>query len=132
MVKYAFFILLKERSKYFVLRLITAMICVFSLLFEFLNMKTIFNYILMKASKTLHGFYFVQRDYGRRLKDIEILTSTNNLDWENLGQFQLQDHNGGQSIILQTDKLAQYFKIVIKSNHDSGGANACLSELGAF
>ncbi|MBC8988009.1 discoidin domain-containing protein [Pedobacter sp. N36a] len=86
----------------------------------------------MKAAKTIHGFYFVQRDYGRRLKDIEILTSINNLDWVNLGQFQLQNYNGGQSITLPTNRLAQYFKIIITSNHDSGGSNACLSEIGAF
>lgn len=86
----------------------------------------------MKASKTIHGINFVQRDYGRRLKDIQILTSTNNVDWENIGQFQLLNYNGGQSINFPSAKVAQYFKVIITSNHDSGGTNASLSEISVY
>lgn len=85
----------------------------------------------MQQQLAAKGFVFEQRSGARRVKDIELFTSTDNVSWESAGNHQLSDYGGQQSITLPAPRNFRYFKIVMKSSHD-GEKFAALAEAGVF
>src|SRR5690606_5198958 len=47
----------------------------------------------MGEEATVDGFIFSQKDGDRKIKELEILISNDNSNWESLGQFSLNDIN---------------------------------------
>ena len=68
---------------------------------------------------TANGFSFLQRNnLSRSIKDIEILVSTDNQNWNSLGSFTLREVNSIQHINLNTPTNFRYFKIIGNSAYD--------------
>lgn len=77
----------------------------------------------MKAVKDVDGIQFAQRQSGTRgVNLIEIEVSDNKEEWRSLGEFNLINVTAPQLVEFEELESFQYFKIVIKSGHDDGGA----------
>jgi len=85
----------------------------------------------MTQEQIVKGFEFIQRNGSRKVKDIEIQVSLNDVSWESLGDFVLTDTAGKQNIDLALDKSFRYFKIIAKSAHD-GQQFAAFAEISPF
>ena len=85
----------------------------------------------MKQLLPAKGFTLTQRSGQRKVKDIELLISNDNISWESLGNHQLKDYAGQQVVRLTSGKIFRYFKILINSAHD-GLQYAALAEAGVF
>lgn len=80
----------------------------------------------------IDGFIINQKTGDRKIKELEILVSTDNTTWENVGTFTLNNIDQlKQYIDLPTKKECRYFKLVPGSGHDSQHQPA-LAEVGAF
>ncbi len=77
------------------------------------------------------GFSFLQRDGMRKVKDIEILVSNDNTQWESMGDFQLKEINTLHHVYLSNKASFRYFKIVAKSAFD-GQQFAAMAEIMCF
>jgi len=77
------------------------------------------------------GFSFLQRDGMRKVKDIEIMVSTDNTQWESMGNFQLKEINTLHHIKLNKKTSFRYFKIIAKSAFD-GQQYAAMAEIMCF
>ena len=77
----------------------------------------------MKEINEVNGFEFFQRQSGTRgVNLIEIKISDDNETWSSLGEFNLLNITAGQKIEFEELQSFQYFKIIMKSGHDDGGA----------
>lgn len=77
----------------------------------------------MKAAKEINGIQFAQRQSGTRgVNLIEIEVSDDKEDWRSIGEFNLLNITAPQLIEFEELESFQYFKIIIKSGHDDGGA----------
>jgi hypothetical protein len=85
----------------------------------------------MKQSLSAKGFTLSQRSGQRKVKDIELLISSDNSSWESLGNHQLNDFAGQQVVNLSNSKTFRYFKIVMNTAHD-GQSFAALAKAGVF
>ena len=86
----------------------------------------------MGQSKTVDGFRFSQRQsLSRTVKDIEIQVSSDNSNWQSLGDFVLQNTAAPQDINVSASEAFQYFKFIAKSAHD-GTDNAAMAEISAY
>ncbi|MDE5422147.1 discoidin domain-containing protein [Ancylomarina sp. DW003] len=97
------------------------------------NATTFPHYLVIDMNKVLDvkGFSFLQRDGMRKVKDIEILVSTDNTQWESLGDFQLKDVNTLHHINLVEKKSFRYFKFIANSAFD-GQQYAAMAEIKCF
>jgi len=77
------------------------------------------------------GFSFLQRDGMRKVKDIEIFVSTDNTQWESIGNYQLKDINTLHHIYIPNKTNFRYFKVVAKSAFD-GDQYAAMAEIMCF
>ena len=77
------------------------------------------------------GFSFLQRDGMRKVKNIEILVSTDNTQWESMGDFQLKEINTLHHINFNNKTSFRYFKIIAKSAFD-GQQYAAMAEIMCF
>lgn len=77
------------------------------------------------------GFSFLQRDGMRKIKDIEILVSADNTQWESMGDFQLKEINTLHHITLSQKTSFRYFKIIGNSAFD-GDKYAAMAEIMCF
>ncbi|WP_420320458.1 discoidin domain-containing protein [Flagellimonas sp.] len=69
---------------------------------------------------TAKGFAFIQRyNLSRAVKDIEILVSDDNVTWNSLGNFVLNEVNTAQNILLDSEVSFSYIKIEAKSAYDA-------------
>lgn len=86
-------------------------------------------------TKSMHyvdGFSFVQKNDDRRIKNIQILISENNEDWEDLGNFFLFNNGGNELYVdLLSRKHLRYFKLVPIDGHDAKEQPG-LAEVGMF
>ncbi|WP_300598421.1 family 43 glycosylhydrolase [Niabella sp.] len=74
----------------------------------------------MGETATVDGFVISQKDGDRKIKELEVLVSNDNTDWESQGVFTLNDVNLlRQFIDLPQRKQFRYFKLVPKSGYDS-------------
>ncbi|MBZ4191333.1 family 43 glycosylhydrolase [Niabella beijingensis] len=74
----------------------------------------------MGETAAVDGFIISQKDGDRKIKELELLVSNDNNDWESLGLFTLNDVNLlRQFIDLPQRKQFRYFKLVPKSGYDS-------------
>jgi len=92
------------------------------------------HYIIidMGESHSVEGFQFSQRQsLSRAVKGIEIQISSDNTNWESLGDFTLQNVKSKQNISLPETKTFKYFKFIAKSSHD-GTDNATMAEIAAY
>ncbi|GGK45980.1 MULTISPECIES: DUF3472 domain-containing protein [Flavobacteriaceae] len=86
----------------------------------------------MGQSNTVDGFSFSQRQtLSRAVKDIEIQISSDNTNWESLGDFVLQNIKSKQYIGFSEEKSFRYFKFIVKSAHD-GSKNATMAEISTY
>ena len=86
----------------------------------------------MGESYTIDGFQFYQRQtLSRTVKDFEIQISSDNANWESLGEFELEKNTTGQNINLPEAKTLRYFKFIAKTAHD-GTDNAALAEIATY
>jgi hypothetical protein len=77
------------------------------------------------------GFTFTQRAGSSKIKDMQILTSNDNISWAVLGNYVLKDIGGPQFIYLPSPKTFKYFKVIVTSATDSR-QYASLAEVGVF
>ncbi len=86
----------------------------------------------LKSSLTMEGIAFNQRStLSRAVKDIEILISTDNVSWESLGDFTLQNSSSTQEMDFGEEKTLQYIKVRMISSHD-GDRFAALAEVSPY
>lgn len=77
----------------------------------------------MKAIKEVEGIQFAQRQSGSRgINLIEIEVSADNADWRSLGEFNLTNVTAPQLVEFEEVEAFQYFRIIVKSGYDDGGA----------
>lgn len=77
----------------------------------------------MMGAKEINGIEFAQRQAGTRgINLIEIEVSDDNADWRSLGEFNLLNITAPQLIEFEELETFQYFRIIIKSGYDDGGA----------
>lgn len=78
-----------------------------------------------KEVLNIDGFEFHQRQSGTRaIKELEILVSNDNVQWESLGEFTLLNIVAPQTIELEESKSFRYFKLVTKSAYDGTNFSA--------
>ena len=83
----------------------------------------------MQQNLTTKAFTLAQRGGQRKVKDIELLISNNNTNWESLGNFVLRNYGGQQIVSLPANKTFRYFKIIMNTAYD-GLQFAALAEAG--
>ncbi|WP_054715959.1 discoidin domain-containing protein [Marinifilum fragile] len=81
--------------------------------------------------QNVSGFSFLQRDGMRKVQDIEILVSNDNIQWESMGNFQLKEINTLHHVNLSNETKFRYFKIIMNSAFD-GQQFAALAEIMCF
>ncbi|WP_335966558.1 DUF3472 domain-containing protein [Galbibacter sp. PAP.153] len=84
-----------------------------------------------KEEQAVNGFLFVQRNGSRKVQDIEIQVSNDNVDWKSLGTFNLANTSSPQNIGLSQTETFRYFKIIAIAAID-GQQFAAIAELGAY
>lgn len=91
------------------------------------------HYFVMNMGQALQvdGFTFRQRSGSSKIKDMQILTSTDNISWISLGNYTLTNAGGPQNIYLPGPATFKYFKVVVTSATD-GRQYASLAEIGVF
>ncbi|WP_443939304.1 discoidin domain-containing protein [Pedobacter sp. MW01-1-1] len=81
---------------------------------------------------TANGLSLLQRSsLSRSVKDFEILTSNDGINFSTQGDFVAANNSGIQYFNFPSAQTFQYFKIIAKSAHD-GAQFACLAELGLY
>lgn len=85
----------------------------------------------MNEELTVEGFSFLQRDGMRKVKDVEILISADNENWQSQGNFTLKNINTIHHINLPKKETFRYFKIIAKSAFD-GEQFAAMAEIKCF
>ncbi|MEP2509584.1 MAG: hypothetical protein ABJH72_09520, partial [Reichenbachiella sp.] len=85
----------------------------------------------MNEELVINGFSFLQRDGSRKIKDVEIQTSIDNMAWQSQGDYVLQEINTYQHIELVEPNTFRYFKVIAKSAFD-GLQFAALAEVKCF
>lgn len=85
----------------------------------------------MGEEKIVKGFSFLQRDGMRKVKDIEVLVSTDKINWESKGDFELKRINTIHHVNLESEASFRYFKIKAKTAFD-GDKFAALAEIKCF
>lgn len=89
----------------------------------------------MKEMLEVKGFYFLTRQNSQngRPKSVEIVVSENNIDWEVLGTYPLENITTRQEVVLDNLKTFRYarFNFNEPTNH-VGQAHATMAEIGTF
>jgi hypothetical protein len=85
----------------------------------------------MADIKPVNRFTFVQRSGGSKPKDIQIQISTDNVTWQNAGNYVLPNAPGPAYINLSSTQHFRYFKVTISSSTD-GTQWAALNEIGTY
>ena len=85
----------------------------------------------MGENVAVNGFSFLQRDGMRKIKDIEILISTDNKIWLSKGDYVLKNINTTHHVNLDGESTFRYFKIKAKSAFD-GDQFAALAEIKCY
>jgi len=87
--------------------------------------------INMGSALQIDGFTFTQRSGSSKIKDMQILTSSDNVSWTSRGNYTLKDVGGPQHIYLPSSLTFKYLKVVVTSATD-GRQYASLAEIGVF
>ncbi|KIO75435.1 hypothetical protein TH53_20925 [Pedobacter lusitanus] len=97
------------------------------------NAPTFPHYLTINMGQALEvgGFTFTQRAGSSKIKDMQLLTSNDNITWTSIGNYTLKDSGGPQFVYLPAAKIFQYFKIMVTSATD-GRQYASLAEVGTF
>lgn len=85
-------------------------------------------------SLTASGVTINQRqDLWRMVKDVDILVSTDNVNWDSAGSFVVPNVKTASKLAFSELKTFRYFKIIVKSNYDASAPNkSCIAELGLY
>lgn len=88
----------------------------------------------LSRSLTVDGFTIMLRSGAyRAVKDVEILTSSDNQTWTSAGNFVVPKVSTESRIPFGTSKTFRYLKIIVKSNYDTAEPNkSCIAELGLY
>ncbi|WP_413997894.1 BT_3987 domain-containing protein [Flavobacterium sp. W1B] len=89
----------------------------------------------MKNAQKVNGIEFAQRQPGaaRAVKLIELEVSDDNVNWRTLGEFTLGSGAAPQSVAFQKLETFRYFKTIIKTGYNDGGAGyTALSEVSPY
>lgn len=86
----------------------------------------------LNSTQTIEGIAFSQRsNLSRSVKKLEILISTDNLTWESLGDFTLQNNSSIQELDFGEEILLKYVKVISKSSYDGKGF-AAIAEVSPY
>jgi len=86
----------------------------------------------MGAEQDVDGFMIAQKAGDRKVKQIEISVSMDNVTWNNVGVFYLNNvDTATQYLKLQQQKNFRYFKLIPKTGHDAQKQPG-LAEVGVF
>lgn len=88
----------------------------------------------MKTMNKVSGIEFAQRQSGTRgVKLTEIEVSDDNVNWRTLGEYTLLNIIAPQQVDFKKSESFQYFRIIIKSGYNDGGAAfVALGEVSPF
>jgi hypothetical protein len=88
----------------------------------------------MKTANKVHGFEIVGRQGGsRHAKDIELLASSDNVNWKSVANVTLQNVSTPQQVPFLNMETMRYFKILVKSGYNDGGkAYVTLGEVSPY
>ncbi|MEH0153147.1 DUF3472 domain-containing protein [Limibacter armeniacum] len=84
-----------------------------------------------KQTQSADGVAFVQRNGSRKVKDIQIEVSTDNLNWTSMGTFVLQNTAAEQYIDFSQTTSFRYVKVTMSSAYD-GLSFAAMAEVSPF
>lgn len=85
----------------------------------------------LSSATSADGIHFIQRDGSRKVKDIEIQVSDDNINWQSLGNYLLANDASSQHTDLPQRETFRYLKVIMKSAHD-GADFAAMAEVGAY
>lgn len=86
----------------------------------------------MAAKTDLDGLSLVQKTTDRKVKTLQILTSDDNINWQNQGDFTLQNKDMTEQLIPFGARVScRYFKLVPKAGYDTQQQPG-LAEVGAY
>ncbi len=85
----------------------------------------------LKESKSVKGLTIVQRNGSRKIKEFEILGSTDGENWESIGNFSLDNSANPQDFNFPTQVSLKYFRFKPISSHD-GNRFAALAEISLY
>ncbi|MEE9364115.1 MAG: DUF3472 domain-containing protein [Cellulophaga sp.] len=86
----------------------------------------------MGQLNTINGFRFSQRQsLSRAVENIEIQISIDNINWESVGDFVLENVANPQNVDLSESKTLRYFKFIAKSSHD-GSDNSAIADINVY
>jgi len=87
----------------------------------------------MGSVKTADGFTINQRqDVYRMVKDVEVMISSDNINWASTGNYVINSIAAQQRISFGAAKTFRYFKVVVKSNYDNSTNRSCIAEIGIY
>ncbi|MGQ1787516.1 discoidin domain-containing protein [Saccharicrinis sp. GN24d3] len=89
----------------------------------------------LSKEETLNGMFFYQRQNNTNgsVKDIEILTSTDNTTFTSAGEFSLGMATSRQDVKFSTPASSRFIKVILKNSNVEGNISVCsLGEVGAF
>ncbi len=85
----------------------------------------------MKQSKLINGFALTQRNGSRKVKNLEIQVSNDNVNWSSVGDYTLTEATTAQQLTLASAVTARYFKLIFKTGFD-GTSFAAMAEVSIF
>ncbi|QIL38212.1 discoidin domain-containing protein [Pedobacter sp. HDW13] len=94
------------------------------------------HYLIIDMNKQLQadGLTINQRqDVYRMVKNVEVLISTDNINWESTGNYVVPNVKTASKLAFDSTKTFRYFKVLVKSNYDTAEPNkSCIAELGIY
>ncbi|WP_140937053.1 discoidin domain-containing protein [Sphingobacterium lumbrici] len=90
----------------------------------------------LSRNNTADGVTIRQRnDVYRTVKDVEVLISSDNVNWSSIGNFVVPHAAGDFKIPFGSSRIFRYLKIIVKSNHATATADinkSCIAEIGLY
>lgn len=94
------------------------------------------HYIVVDMGKSLQaeGLTINQRqDVYRMVKNIEVLISTDNINWVSAGNYVVPNVKTLSKLPFGISKSFRYFKVIVKSNYDTVEPDkSCIAEMGLY
>jgi len=86
----------------------------------------------MQKVNEVTGFYITSRQNQTHPRVLELEISTDRVNWENLGAFDLADSNNKQFFDFPENKEVQYFRMTIPENNYGNEIFAAIAEFGVY
>lgn len=74
-----------------------------------------------------------RQDVYRMVKNVEILTSTDNVNWVSAGDYVVPNVKAASKLPFSAARTFRYFKIIVKSNYDTAEPDkSCIAEMSIY